>query len=283
MNMNKNCQLFKHQAFVTGVVVCIVVISFIGGSYAWFHSQSMNDEYNAFQENDIELSYVDGDNGYGEILSLMNQVPISDQDGLKLEPYRFSVTNVGDEEKYFSLKIHLDQAIIEQEKCMNKILSTSYIKYQIDNQEPKILADLEQSDYEIYASPETLMPGSSEIHELRIWIDQASPEVVKNKHFHARVTIEDKDPAQRYDFYSIGEAVTLLDGSKYHVLETSQVTDSKVKLISDYHIDVTGKQDIDCVITETIEEQISPEDYVLYCSTMNYENAVSVLYEEYLN
>ena len=199
MNNKTKKIVIKHQVLINGILVLAVVITMVGGSYAWFNSQAMNDEYNAFKEDDFEISYVANENGYGDILSLVDKVPISDSEGIQLEPYRFSVMNLGNKEKNFKLKIDLDQSIIEEDGCINNLLSTSYIKYKIDNQSPKILKATESKDYEIYTSSETIMPGSSEIHELRIWIDENSPEVVKNKHFHAKVNVESYDKSNTYE------------------------------------------------------------------------------------
>lgn len=280
-NKSKN-NVVKHQILINGVLVVAAVITMIGGSYAWFNSQIMNDEYNAFKEENFEISYVANETGYGDILALVNKTPISDNEGAKLEPYRFSVTNLGEREKNFKLKINLDQSIIEEDGCIDNILSTSYIKFKIDNQKPQILGTLAQKDYEIYVSNETIMPGSSEIHELRIWIDENSPNVVKNKHFHATVNVETYDKSTTYEAYNIGQEVTLLDGTKYHVLEDSDTSTSKVKLISDYNINSDGNQDTKCIITNFIKGKINVEEQNLYCSTMKLEDAQDVLYGKYL-
>ena len=260
----------------------IVVISTIGGSYAWFNSQMMNDEYNAFKEDDFEISYVASKNGYGNVLSLVNQKGISDSEGEKLAPYRFNVTNLGTTEKNFSLKINVDQSIVEEDDCFDKLLSTYYVKYKLDNEEPKRLSLLELNDYEIYTSSETLMPGSSEIHELRIWISDDSPSVVSDKHFHALVSVETFEKSKTYKKYVAGQEVTLLDGSKYHVLEDSNENQSKVKLLSDYNIDFNGNQDVKCANEKYIKEKVSSEELPLYCSTGEYSYQVGVLYGKYL-
>lgn len=282
MNNKTKKIVIKHQVLINGILVLAVVITMVGGSYAWFNSQAMNDEYNAFKEDDFEISYVANENGYGDILSLVDKVPISDSEGIQLEPYRFSVMNLGNKEKNFKLKIDLDQSIIEEDGCINNLLSTSYIKYKIDNQSPKILKVTESKDYEIYTSSETIMPGSSEIHELRIWIDENSPEVVKNKHFHAKVNVESYDKSNTYDSYTFGQEVTLLDGTKYHVLEDSSSDSSKVKLISDYNINADGNQDTKCIISDFIKQKIKQEDQYLYCSTVTLDDANTLLYWKFL-
>ena len=133
MNSKLKKTVMRHQILINGILVLAVVMTMVGGSYAWFNSQAMNDEYNAFKEEDFEISYVADEDGYGDILSLVGETPISDSDGVQLKPYRFSVTNLGEKEKNFKLKINLDQSIIEEDGCIDYILSTSYIKYKIEN------------------------------------------------------------------------------------------------------------------------------------------------------
>lgn len=282
MKKHNKKELFKNQTIITAILVIAVVITTFGGSYAWFNSQIMKDEYNVFKEEDFELSYVANDSGYGDILSLVGQEPMSDSEANNLKPYRFNVTNVGSKEKYFKLKIDLDQSIIEEDSCVKNLLATSYIKFKMDNQQPQMLGNFAAKDYQIYLSPESVMPGSSEIHELRIWIDENAPQSIKNKHFHATVAVESVDVNKTYATYTVGQAVTLLNGDKYHVLENSSSDNSKVKLISDYNILSTGKQDINCSISKQIKEKISKEEQTLYCSTMNYKEASTVLFGNYL-
>lgn len=282
MKKRNRKELFKHQTILTAILVIAVVITTFGGSYAWFNSQIMKDEYNVFKEEDFELSYVANDSGYGDILSLVGQKPMSDSDANNLKPYRFNVTNVGSKEKYFKLKIDLDQSIIEEDGCVKNLLATSYIKFKIDNQQPQVLGNFAAKDYQIYLSPESIMPGSSEIHELRIWVDENAPQSIKNKHFHATVAVESVDVDKTYATYTVGQAVTLLNGDKYHVLESSDSNNSKVKLISDYNILSTGKQDVSCGISKQIKEKVSKEEQTLYCSTMNYGEASTVLFGNYL-
>ena len=282
MKKRNRKELFKHQTILTAILVIAVVITTFGGSYAWFNSQIMKDEYNAFKEEDFELSYVANDSGYGDILSLVGQKPMSDSDANNLKPYRFNVTNVGSKEKYFKLKIDLDQSIIEEDGCVKNLLATSYIKFKIDNQQPQVLGNFAAKDYQIYLSPESIMPGSSEIHELRIWVDENAPQSIKNKHFHATVAVESVDVDKTYATYTVGQAVTLLNGDKYHALESSDNNNSKVKLISDYNILSTGKQDVSCGISKQIKEKVSKEEQTLYCSTMNYGEASTVLFGNYL-
>ena len=95
MRRKNKIKLFKHQVLITAISVFAVVISMIGGSYAIFSSTSQADEYNVLKVGNLEISYVDTGDGYGDILSLNGAYPTSDEIGSSSSPYRFNVVNTG--------------------------------------------------------------------------------------------------------------------------------------------------------------------------------------------
>lgn len=284
--MRQEKKLFKHQTTITIIAVVITVVAAIGGSYLLFHNQDKNKEYNVFKEEAFEISYVDNGRGNGDVLSLVNATTMSDEEGAKQQPYRFNVTNTGKEKAKFVIKLSSDQALIQEDDCQSKQLSTYYIKYKIDNEEPKVLSTIETKDYEIYISTHELMPESSEIHELRIWLAEGSPEQASKQHFHGRLEIEELTEDKTWPEYHMGDAVTLPNGDKYHVLEDSDSTTAKVKLLSDYNLIPTGVQDSTCVMSEFIQGKInegliSEQSEKYYCSTGKYQELETILFDRY--
>ena len=243
-----NKKLFKHQLLIAVVSGLAIVITMIGGSYAIFSATSKADEYNVLMVGNLEISYVDTGAGFGDILSLNGAYPISDNEGINSEPYRFSVANTGSITADFKIKILYDDAIIDEDGCEDNLLLQKYIKYKLDNEEPVLLSSKEASDYVIYQSS-NLVSGSSEIHEIRIWIDEDAPNSVLGKHFHGKVVIESVqsgiDEANKVE-YIIGDSVTLKDGSKWHVLENSTSNQTTVTLLSDYNLNSDGSYDTTC-------------------------------------
>ena len=246
---NKNkVKLFKHQVLITAISVFAVVISMIGGSYAIFSSTSKADEYNVLKVGELEISYVDTGDGYGDVLSLNGAYPISDNEGASSTPYRFNITNTGTIAADFKIKILYDESIIEEDGCENNLLLPEYVKYKFDNEDPVLLSSKESEDYLIYEAS-NLLPGSSEIHEIRIWIDESAPNDILGKHFHGKVVVESAqsgiDESLEME-YVIGQSVTLKDGSKWHVLEDSSKSSAIVTLLSDYNLNSDGTYDVDC-------------------------------------
>jgi len=247
LKKNKS-KLFKHQVLITVITVLAIVVSMIGGSYAIFSSTSKADEYNVLKVGKLEISYVDTGDGYGDVLSLNGAYPVSDSEGISSKPYRFNVTNTGTITADFKIKILYDESIIEEDGCENNLLLQKYIKYQFDNGEPTLLSTKESQDYSVYEAS-NLLPGSSEIHEIRIWIDESAPNEILGKHFHGKVVVESMqsgaNESAKYE-YKIGQSVTLKDSSKWHVLENSSTSNTTVTLLSDYNLNTDGTYNTAC-------------------------------------
>lgn len=248
MKRFEKSKLFKHQLLITAISVFVLVVAMISGSYAIFSSTSKADEYNVLKVGELEISYVDTGTGYGDVLNLNGAYPISDAEGSKLNPYRFSITNTGTITADFRIKVLDDEAIINEDGCENNLLDSKYIKYKFDNDEAVLLSSKENDGYIIYKA-NNLLPGSSEIHEIRIWIDENATNDILGKHFHGKVVIESTQAGINDTLktkYDIGQAVTLKDGSKWHVLETSPSTSSTVTLLSDYNLNSDGSYNTTC-------------------------------------
>lgn len=244
----KDKKIFKHQLMITASIALTAVVTMLGGSYALFSSTSKADEYNVLKVGELEISYVDTGEGYGDILSLNGAYPMSDSDGEKQSAYRFNITNTGTITADFKIKILYDESIIEEDDCSENLLNQSYIKYKFDNATPVLLSSKQDSNYVIYEA-NNLLPGSSEIHEIRIWIDENSPNAVLGKHFHGKVVIESTQAGiddSLKKAYAIGEKVTLKDGSSWHVLEKSTNTNTMVTLLSDYNLNSDGTYNTTC-------------------------------------
>ena len=264
--MNKKLERFRGQIAITSIAVFAVVVSMIGGSYALFSSSTSAGEYNVLQAGNMEISYVEGENGYGDILSLTGAYPISDADGKLGTPYRFNLTNTGDVPLDYRIKIEYDDAIIAEDGCTNNLLDFQYVKYNFDSAATSALLS-STTDHIIYdsaaANQPGLQPGSSQIHEIRLWITSDAPNSVLGKHFHGKVVIESVQSGvdmRITEEYAKGAAVTLKDNSEWYVLEKAASTSGVVKLIAKNNV---GNRAFDT-------ENLRPAETNSYCANDTY-------------
>ena len=250
----KDVRLFKNQILIIGICVFTIVLSYIGGSYALFTSTSKSGEYNSLSVGDLESSYVDTGAGYGDVLSLNGAYPMSDGDGANTTPYRFSIENKGTIPLDFRIKLLDDESIIQEDGCSNNLIDRNYVMIKVDNNNPIVLGSLSSSDYVIYSKGNlaageydrletALVPGSSEIHEIRIWIKSDAPNSVLGKHFHGKMVIESNQTGVDSSLtrtYHVGDSVTLADNSKWHVIKEAKNSSATVTLISDYNLNSNG-------------------------------------------
>jgi len=273
--MNNKIRRFRGQIALTGIAVFAVVVSMIGGSYALFSSSSSAGEYNVLTAGNLEISYVEGENGYGDILSLNGSYPQADPTSLtdlnNMQAYRFNITNTGDIPLDYRIKIEYDDAIIAEDGCTNNLLDFQYIKYNFDttlNNDVPVTALLSSTtDHIIYdsaaANQPGLQPNSSQIHEIRLWITSDAPNSILGKHFHGKVVIEsvqsgvDMHLTEEYD---MGSAVTLIDDSEWYVLEDAPSTSGVVKLLA--------KNNATTMAFDT--ENLRPAETNSYCANDGY-------------
>lgn len=193
--------LFKHQMLAIGLSVFIVVVATMVGSFAIFSKTDNGTEYNVVRVGELELSYVDLNNE-GNVIQLANNYPISDATGVTATPYRFSVENTGSIPATYVVRVIDDADTIAADGCIDHLIDVAYIRYKFDNGTIGTLKDLEQSDEGGYIiATGTLQPTESNIHEVRLWINEISSNKVLGAHFHGKVVIDmeqqiDQEPSE---------------------------------------------------------------------------------------
>lgn len=186
--MKKIKNTLRKQLVITSISIFLVVLLIITMSYSAFTDTSKSEAYNTLQVGTLQISYVDAGDGLGDVLSLTDSFPISDQAGQESAPYRFDVQNKGSSPMFYQIKIIEDEAIVLVDECSSKQISKDSLKYQFDLGESLLLSSSESSEYIVYSG--TLSAGSSRIHEVRMWIDEVSGKASFGKHFHGKVVVE---------------------------------------------------------------------------------------------
>ena len=220
----------KHTNRELLIILCgalLLTVSFFSSSYALNNAVSPTAEFNYFGTDNLELSYVDHGMGNGDVLSLVGESPSSDVEGFSKTGYRFSVTNISNGSYKYRIRLIEDAAMVNEDDCLNRQLYSNYIRFQFDNFPPKSLKEVESNGYVLYESSEKILPGNSEIHELRVWLGENTPMDI-GEHYHGKIVLEEVE--NDYQSYLEGQEIQIGDKG-YIVLENSDSSNAYVKLL----------------------------------------------------
>lgn len=174
--MKKNWMLL-----VLGGVVLFCFI--LGTSYAW---------YNLFHEEvDLTANLEIKINDKGEGVTIVDALPVSDEEGKKVKPYVFQVKNNGNVAGNYKLLI--------QETPFNKIkdgctkatlLKRSQLRYQLLMNGKELEVDNLDKIKNNTLDLRTIEVNTANNYELRVWVPESVEKTDwQNKHYHYSVVI----------------------------------------------------------------------------------------------
>ena len=173
---------------VTSIVAVLLVI--VGVTYAYWLVTKTQTNQNIISSGCLDISL----NGEKNDIELTNQFPMSDEDGMKLVPYEFTVTN--------NCSTSVDyQVNLESIGDSTNAIKASAIKVALDGNIKLLSAgnDIEPTisgAYESHSIAFGKLAASSNDNEedtvtykLRIWIDENAPISEQNKTFQSKISV----------------------------------------------------------------------------------------------
>ena len=177
-------KMAKRQLLVTLFSILGVTIISLGSAYAVFTSVSKSADYNVIKVGTLNIDFgADSSN----TINLSGQYPTSDEEGMKLTPYTFTITNTGSLAADYEVFIQDDTDMIGQDNCGNNQLNKDYIRYKLDTGTPANLSSIAGSNYRIARG--SLEAGSSVTYTLYVWIREGVGNDVLNKHYHGKIVV----------------------------------------------------------------------------------------------
>ena len=118
----------KRQLLVTLFSILGVTIISLGSAYAVFTSVSKSADYNVIKVGTLNIDF--GEDSSNTYQPISGQYPMTDEEGVTLAPYAFTITNTGSIAADYEVFIQDDQDMInnEEENCANSQLNKDYIK-----------------------------------------------------------------------------------------------------------------------------------------------------------
>ncbi len=180
--MIKLDKINKKKYWIALVVIFLVV--FLVASYALFTYFKSSSGESTLKTGTLVLELNED-----KALTLIDSVPISDQDAINGESYNFSIKNTGTEIAKYQIYLLDDDARYQSDNCSNKKLPWSKIRYSIQREdENSLIEQLDERNGIIYTT--TLKKGMTDQYKLRLWIDEKATNEIAGLHFHAKLQVK---------------------------------------------------------------------------------------------
>ena len=134
------------------------------------------------------------DENESDVIKIENAIPVSDEEGSKNSPYKFSIQNNGSRKVSYSLYLEQDSTALNDcgESC--EVMDSSFISYQLtkDNEIVKkgTLANVESNllleDIEIGI-------GKIQDYELTLWMNYSADNSAKGKYYFGRIRLDARE------------------------------------------------------------------------------------------
>ena len=172
---NKKFLIFVSLMFL----VVFIVVS--GASYAFFTTSVKGKEFAIYTGN-LKVDY----SKKTDTISIDNLYPMTDTEGLKQMSHEFTVTNKGNIDARYQVRLELDDT-------KSDMVDIRYIKmsYQVNGgeySEPVLLSDLNSSL--VFTKNIVIKPNESNTYGIKLWIDLSASNDIQGKEFKARVVVD---------------------------------------------------------------------------------------------
>ncbi len=165
--------------------IFLVVIVILSSSFAIFTSIQKGENYNSIT---VGILKIDFSQDTANTLNLNGAYPTPDVNGLETEGYSFKISNTGNLNAQYKIRIVDDMEIISEDGCASNLLDKSKIKVSINGGVPFLLDSKSSSDYVVELS--TIAPNNYKDYTIKIWIDENAGNEVLGKHYHGKIIVD---------------------------------------------------------------------------------------------
>ena len=176
----------KRKIILTIVIICLISLVGLGISYAYWRFTYIQTDNNIAVSKCLKLDMTNEKNE----INLNNMYPISDEDGRKLTPYSFKITNTCSMSAEYKVNL---------EMLEGTTLNSKYLASLVNNGDIKLLSSYDSTKTTISGSLESrtldtsiLTPGASKEYSISLWMDKSVTlaDDAQNKSFSAKVVID---------------------------------------------------------------------------------------------
>ena len=156
------------------ISIFMAVAAIMVTTYALFTSEAVADNPSNYTTGLLSITA----NSKSENISLTNELPKTDEEGLASEPYVFTITNQGNLDYKFDIKLL---------STSSSNFSAQYIKLKVDDEEITTLSSLTNG---IIKSDVVLSAGASIDISIRLWLSSDTPNSEIGKNFTSQIVTD---------------------------------------------------------------------------------------------
>ena len=237
---------FSREIKFTIISIFVVTIIMISSAFAIFSSINKSEESNTLTVGTLNVNFNNNDSGMGNTINLNGAYPETDNEGLKEEPYSFKITNSGNIDAGYKIKIVDDTDMIAEDGCGNNLLDKSNLRVSIDGKEAFNLSDTATNDYIVETG--YLSAGRSKEYSVRMWLSDQSGNEVLGRHYHGKILIEAQNTSTLCSIISgsgtdIGDEITCGTES-FNVISSDG---EKISMLAKYNLNVGDNKVVNSV------------------------------------
>ncbi len=184
----------KNRRNILLIIIILLIFTVIGSTYAWLIITRTGLKTNVIKSGSLELEYENENDGI--YLTGQKAEPMTEEEGLKLESYDFTLRNSGNVDMNFT--IYLDD-VGEYLDPVTEISTPVTSKSRIDDKfvrfvftgddESKLLNSIGTHPNRILETS-NLKIGESKQYSLKLWIDEDATNDAMDKVFAGKIRVE---------------------------------------------------------------------------------------------
>ncbi len=173
------------------VLVLLFLVVVVGGTYALWQITLRQSGTNVVSSGCFDISFTDANH-----ITIGEAFPIVDEDGKKLTPYEFTITNNCANPASYQINLEIlnsSTLAVENLQYIKAMIneSTAITTAKILNTNPLVDVTLADANTSYKLETGYLKGNESKTYNLRLWLDENTPadDAIMNKSFNSKVTI----------------------------------------------------------------------------------------------
>ncbi|MGM9834388.1 MAG: hypothetical protein ACI31M_01230 [Bacilli bacterium] len=165
------------------IVSALLIVGMVAVSYAYWSISRVQETTNVLASGCIDISLTAEEN----VITIQNAIPITDEEGMSLVPYTFTVTNTCKSSIQYDVVLESLAGTTLQNTSVQVALGSSNKLYSEYEEVETTLTDSKEARR--LTTGVLTAENNSKTYELRLWIDEDAPLSEQNKSFEAKIVI----------------------------------------------------------------------------------------------